>query len=342
MRHRFVIPSAVEGPRVSLLLLATFFLLAAAPGRTDEAPAAPPPAAAADLRPEVWVDMPEDPRVGDDVEWHVRLDVPTGIRLKAPEGLSVPEDLLLIRDRIALRREILDEDHVRYDLTVPMRVAGVGWIRIPAQRLRIELPAGGELGLTVPKVRFHTGTWFPTEVDPPPAAPVPPVPLRETHWVLIWALIILGVAVTATGTTLAVIRWRRLHHRRPPPPPIPPHERARARLARLAASDLLDTGAFAAYYTELSETLREYLGGRFGFDSMDLTTTELTQRLKRVRMEGLILEEVMVMLGDFDLVKFAKMEPAPEAARDALRQVERMVERTRAVDRVPSSEEGTS
>ena len=116
----------------------------------------------------------------------------------------------------------------------------------------------------------------------------------------------------------------------------------RSRLARLAASDLLDTGAFAAYYTELSETLREYLGGRFGFDSMDLTTTELTQRLKRVRLEGLILEEVVVMLGDFDLVKFAKVEPAPEAAREALRQVERMVERTRAVDRVPSSEEGTS
>ena len=111
---------------------------------------------------------------------------------------------------------------------------------------------------------------------------------------------------------------------------MPPHERARTRLARLAASDLLDTAAFAAYYTELSETLREYLGGRYRFDSMDLTTTELTQRLKRVRLEGLILEEVMVMLGDFDLVKFAKVEPAPEDARGALRQVERLVERTRA------------
>ncbi|MFH1529345.1 MAG: hypothetical protein ABIK09_01280 [Pseudomonadota bacterium] len=305
-------------------LLATLLLLAALPALAQE------PATGSDLKPAVWVDMPEDPTVGDDVEWHVRVDVPAGVRMKPPEGLDVPEDLLLLRDQISLQREVLAGDHVRYDLTVPMRVAGVGWIRIPAQRLRFELPAGGEVGVAVPKVRFHTGTHFPTEVDPPPAAPVPPVPLAETHWVLVWALIILGVAVTATATTLAVIRWRRLHRRPPPPPPIPPHERARARLMRLAASDLLEKGAFAAYYTELSETLREYLGGRFGFDSMDLTTTELTQRLKRVRMEGMILEEVVVLLGDFDLVKFAKLEPTPDSARSALRQVERLVEKTLA------------
>ena len=291
------------------------------------------PAAHRDLVPEVWVDMPEDPTVGDDVEYHVRVDVPAGVRMKPPEGLDVPDDLLLLRDGISLRREILDGDHVRYDLTVPLRVAGVGWIRIAAQRLSFELPSGGEAGVTVPKVRFHTGTHFPTEGGPPPAPPVPPVPLSETNWVLIWALIVLGVAATATATTLAVIRWRKLHHRPPPPPPVPPHERARSRLVRLAASDLLEKGAFAAYYTELSETLREYLGGRFGFDSMDLTTTELTHRLKQVRMEGMVLEEVVVMLGDFDLVKFAKVEPTPEAARNALRQVEGLVKRTREATR---------
>ncbi len=313
------------------LLVTLVALLAMSPALAEQ------PAAPGDLVPEVWVDMPEDPRVGDDVEWHVRVDVPAGVRMKPPEGLDVPDDLLLLRDGISLRREILDGDHIRYDLTVPLRVAGVGWIRIAAQRLSFELPAGGEASVTVPKVRFHTGTHFPTEVDPPPAPPVPPVPLSEINWVLIWALIVLGVAATATGVTLAVIRWRKLHHRPPPRPPIPPHERARSRLVRLAASGLLEKGAFAAYYTELSETLREYLGGRFGFDSMDLTTTELAHRLKRVRMEGMVLEEVVVMLGDFDLVKFAKVEPTPETAREALRQIEGLVERTREAAR-PASE----
>ena len=313
---------------LALLLLLLHF--GAAPASADE------PLDVRNLKPVVWVDMPEDPVVGDDVEWHVRLDVPAGVRMKAPEGLDIPDGLLLLREGITLKREILDDDHVRYDLTVPMRLAGIGWIRIKAQRLRFELPTGGELGLTVPKVRFHTGTHFPTETNPPPAAPVPPVPLTETNWVLIWALIILGVAVTATGTTLAVIRWHRRGHR-PPPPPVQPHERAFTRLAKLAASDLLENGAFAAYYTELSETLREYLGGRFRFDSMDLTTTELVQRLKRVRMQGMILEEVVVLLGDFDLVKFAKAEPAPETARDALRQVERLVTKTREKGQKESS-----
>ena len=70
---------------------------------------------------------------------------------------------------------------------------------------------------------------------------------------------------------------------------------------------------------------------------MDLTTTELAHRLKRVRMEGMVLEEVVVMLGDFDLVKFAKVEPTPETAREALRQIEGLVERTREAAR-PASE----
>ncbi|MBM4370301.1 MAG: hypothetical protein FJ098_01520 [Deltaproteobacteria bacterium] len=324
----------------------TLLLLVLAAATTARAEDAGPATATAteggergSIRPEVWVDVPEDPKVGDDVEWHVRVDVPAGVRLLAPEGLEIPPDLLLLREGIALRREVLDADRVRYDLTVPLRVAGVGWIRIPPQRLRLELPSGGELGLPVPKVRFYTGTHFPTESDPVPAAPLDPVSLPETNWVLIWALIIVGVAATATVSTLLVIRWRRRHHRPPPSPPVPPHERALARLARLAASDLLEKGSFASFYTELSETLREYLGGRFGFDSMDLTTTELTARLKRVRMEGLLLEEVVVLLGDFDLVKFAKVEPAPSAARAALRQVEALVLRTREEPTTPPRQE---
>jgi len=280
------------------------------------------------IEPKVFIDMPENPTVGDDVEFHVQATVESGVRLVVPEALRMPESVLLMREGITLKRKMVDSNRVAYDLTVPLRIVGVGWVRISPQTISFEMPAGNRVQIRTPKVKFHTGTLFPSINDPAPSAPLNPVALVETNWVLIWILIVLGVALGAALLTLLVVRWRRGRYQPPPPPPIPPHEQAMTRLNRLAGSDLIEKGEFARYYTELSETLREYLGGRWRFDSMDLTTTELIHRLKRVTMEGVVLEEVVSMLQDFDLVKFAKVEPAPEMAKAALRQVSDFVERT--------------
>jgi hypothetical protein len=74
--------------------------------------------------------------------------------------------------------------------------------------------------------------------------------------------------------------------------------------------------------------MREYLGNRWGFDSMDLTTTELRQRLKRLRLEGVVVEEVIVWLQDYDLVKFAKVEPGLQKAAQDLEALRGFITRT--------------
>ena len=67
-----------------------------------------------------------------------------------------------------------------------------------------------------------------------------------------------------------------------------------------------------------SEIIREYLGGRFGFDSLELTTDELIAEL-RAPAPGreLVLGEIEGWLSACDLVKFAKISPT--AARGARR-----------------------
>ena len=84
------------------------------------------------------------------------------------------------------------------------------------------------------------------------------------------------------------------------------------------------TGYFAGsakdyqlYYLELSEILRGYLGGRWGFDSLELTTTELTEVMKRHLADEELRLRLQAWLEDTDLVKFANLTPEEDEAERA-------------------------
>lgn len=63
------------------------------------------------------------------------------------------------------------------------------------------------------------------------------------------------------------------------------------------------------YYTKLTDTLREYMHERFGFNATEMTTSEIIQALRNVDNLG-NLNEVKEILEVADLVKFAKMHPS--------------------------------
>ena len=103
------------------------------------------------------------------------------------------------------------------------------------------------------------------------------------------------------------------------------------RLDRLGTI-LAQGGDLRPFYFELSEAIRDYLGGRFGFDSLEMTTEELVAAMRRVpahETRGVLGSEIEGWLGGCDLVKFAKLAPTVEQARGALETAIRMVEATR-------------
>jgi hypothetical protein len=95
---------------------------------------------------------------------------------------------------------------------------------------------------------------------------------------------------------------------------------------------LAEGGDLRPFYFELSEAIREYLGGRFGFDSLEMTTEELVAAMRRVPSKatrGVVGSEIEGWLSACDLVKFAKVAPSPEQARGALETAILMVAATR-------------
>ena len=59
------------------------------------------------------------------------------------------------------------------------------------------------------------------------------------------------------------------------------------------------------YYTRLTDTLRQYIRDRFGFNAMEMTSREIIERLQ-VAGDSKMLSELTELFTTADLVKFAK------------------------------------
>lgn len=141
-----------------------------------------------------------------------------------------------------------------------------------------------------------------------------------------------GVIACGLGAFLALIIHRRLKARgalRPAPPPLPPHQIALDKLDHLARTGFGPDADMQLLYFQLSEVVREYLGARFAFPALEMTTEELVERLQKRAPRGVVIGEIAGWLAGCDLVKFAKLRPLEPEARGALETAIRIVESTR-------------
>ena len=120
-------------------------------------------------------------------------------------------------------------------------------------------------------------------------------------------------------------------------PPLPPDEAALARLRALAASGKLDADDRRPVYFELSEIMKEYLGARYVFDALELTSEELLAALA-LRAPVDVAHEVGLWVRAGDLIRYARVPTTRDEAAAALAQAVTLVERTRVVVAAPASE----
>ena len=100
-------------------------------------------------------------------------------------------------------------------------------------------------------------------------------------------------------------------------PPRPAHEIALERLFTLERSGYIENKQYKDYYTELSETLREYVGNRFFLHALEMTTLELMEHMKQENIKSDYVKQLHELLCICDLVKFASFVP-PQNEHDQL------------------------
>jgi hypothetical protein len=166
--------------------------------------------------------------------------------------------------------------------------------------------------------------------NPSPKANPPPRPQRE-EWTFLKNALMIGAIALVLGALIAWLlgKWmKRARPVPPPPPPRPPWEVALEELFDVRHAGLVAEGRLAEHFDRVSDTLRKYLGARFGFDGLESTTREALTVLREVRPPVEPLESIESFLRQADLVKFAKIVPSAEDGELALVRAEHIVKNT--------------
>jgi hypothetical protein len=112
-----------------------------------------------------------------------------------------------------------------------------------------------------------------------------------------------------------------------PPPPPDPYRIALARLAQIERERWAERGAVERHYESAADTLRDYLEAAEEIPARERTSTELLWSLPPRLMEDGLRRLTAQVLGDADLVKFARSRPDAAAAAAHLREARELLSR---------------
>ncbi|HEY2743424.1 MAG TPA: BatD family protein [Polyangia bacterium] len=299
------------------------------------------------MAPCAWADAdmahaedPEAPTVGvsiDKTEAHVGDRLTLTVSAVAKSGIAVMLPAKLDTGKL----EILDRndgDKTGRDLGDGRRshrfVLGVaayetGEIDVPPLAVTYILPSGQTRSVETEPLTINIRPLVAAdEAHPEPQPERPPrsamVEDQRVVRALKWGGIGLGGAIVLLVAGLLIRRaWRR---RTPAAlvaeanaPKRAPDAVAIEKLTALRAAGNFGVDGYRPFYFALTEIVREYLGARYGFDALEMTTTEVLDELK-TRAEHLVGEgaEVPRFFASCDLVKFAKAGSTDAAALAAL------------------------
>lgn len=86
---------------------------------------------------------------------------------------------------------------------------------------------------------------------------------------------------------------------------LPAHQRALMAIDKIKAEKMQTSEDQKTYYTQLTDTLRRYIEERFGFNAMEMTSSEIIDQLQQTG-DKKMLDELRELFQTADLVKFAK------------------------------------
>jgi hypothetical protein len=262
--------------------------------------------------------------IGDRIRLSLKVQAPEGFRILDPPE-QIPPLLVLERSQDSGAREGL---RWNWEATVFQ----VGPVSLQPVELRFLDPEGQEGAVVLGSLEIEVlslleeGEEELADIRGPVDVP------RDWTPLLLWV----GGPVLALLACLVLswllARWWRARRQRravaPVRPPELPEVVALRRLDALRAKGPPPPTQAKPYYVELSETLREYLEGRFGVEALERTTEEMVFLLRRIQINQRLADRIVRWLGRSDLVKFARQRPAEGQAREDLEEAYTFVRET--------------
>lgn len=113
-----------------------------------------------------------------------------------------------------------------------------------------------------------------------------------------------------------------------PKPKDPPDVWARKELKKLEDEKLWQQDEIKKYYSRLTDILRLYLEYRYGWFALESTTEKIREDISQYQIMQDAQDDLLSVLFEADLVKFAKRIPPPDTNRKVMEQAYRLIELT--------------
>lgn len=278
---------------------------------------------------------PASANLGDPVQITIKLKHRKGVSVTLPLSLDLGKFSELSRKDASKELGAKGEmPVVERIFTVQVAAYELGEQTLPPIEVTALGPGGELVSLHTPAMPIQITSVMRNEPNAKLKGLEPPVTVFQRTWWLLYAIIAIaavGLIVTATLLISRQLRARR-ERAKPPPPPIPPHLIALELLAKIDVEAFIAEEKYKELYLHLSEITREYAGGRWGFDAMEMTTTEISESMEIASVEQEIRQRFATYFNNCDLVKFAKYRPEADMARQAIKDAESLVRETAQID----------
>ena len=247
--------------------------------------------------------------IGQQTVLHLKATAPRGSKVVMPSfkpsqqltpGVEVVEQSLGDTSQVGDNTMVVSRDYTLTSFDEKVYA-------IPALNVKINGKSyhGNQLALkvlTVPVDTVHPNQFYPPKT-------VQDNPFLWSEWSLVFWLSILMLIVCAVFVYLRnrlknnkpIITRIRIIKR------VPAHEKALNEIKVIKQQHTANQETQKEYYTRLTTTLREYIVSRFGFNAMEMTSTEIIDRLRSAGDQKMI-DELKELFRTADLVKFAKYE----------------------------------
>ncbi|HEX3044102.1 MAG TPA: hypothetical protein VHY08_05050 [Bacillota bacterium] len=289
----------------------------------------------------IGVETPGPFTIGDRIPVFIEIEAKTAVKYEFPDLAKTPLGSLEIVNISPKKEDSFPEG---YRSTVQYLITGwqVGHSPLPALTLNYQDSAGKSGTYQIPGMDLNLVSVLPSKKTTEELLKLDikgakrPLGFPPRYPFLYWYLLGSLIAAIIFWRWTVAAKKRRNQALAPEPelPPEPAHIIALRRLEALKNSVCNDDEQFLAFYTELSECIREYMENRFQINALEMTTEEFLGYVTKKsdclsKAQQTVLKEFLMLS---DLVKFAKQRPAPEAISRALTDIERIVEETKEIE----------
>lgn len=157
-----------------------------------------------------------------------------------------------------------------------------------------------------------------------------------------WWAWLAGIALIALGI-FSYLKWFRkgINPLKPVKKRLPPYEEAMLALSNLKSRNLWQNGQEKEYFTQLTDILRVYIERRFGINAVEMTSSEIMERIKENKDAHLVKEQLNEVLEIADFVKFANMRTIANDNEVAFQRALNFVEQTKPAP-IPEEDESNT